>query len=160
MNKFVNLSGLFILFSLSNYAWCQSAGTPSININGSIALFTVSGATGLGTTGEVLNTNNTLCYVKNIEVQWGRVDTNNNNAFTPYSSLFYSTKFTVTPTVVTPNSKWTFTTGNSNTLFNNSQFSLGANEKYASKVTANYSFYIPNQPLPQNGVFSTVIIKP
>jgi hypothetical protein len=89
---------MLLLFPLiQNSAWGQVAGKPSLTIEGSIALGTAATVSGLGVTGKISNTNNTICMIKRIDVQWGKVDTSNNNTFTAYSNFFNMTNSPSSP---------------------------------------------------------------
>lgn len=138
----------------------QVAGVPSLTIDGSINSFTTNGISGLGVNGIISNTNNTICIINNIEVQWGKVDTNNNNMFTAFTGFFTTTKYTIQPNVVTPNTKWNYSTASqANTLFNTSGWNLGTNEKYAANVKVFFTYYVPNNPLPKSSFADKTIVK-
>jgi|694.fasta_scaffold116445_4 hypothetical protein len=99
--------------------------------------------------------------IKRIDVQWGKVDTSNNNTFTAYSNFFNMTKFTIQPSVVMQNLNWDYSTANqASTLFNNSGYSLGANEKFAAKLTVVYAYYVSGNPIPLEDEKVRVVIKP
>jgi hypothetical protein len=45
-------------------------------------------------------------------------------------------------------------------LFNNSGYSLGANEKFAAKLTVVYAYYVSGNPIPLEDEKVRVVIKP
>jgi hypothetical protein len=162
MKRLLKTIAMLLLFPLiQNSAWGQVAGKPSLTIEGSIALGTAATVSGLGVTGKISNTNNTICMIKRIDVQWGKVDTSNNNTFTAYSNFFNMTKFTIQPSVVMQNLNWDYSTSSqASTLFNNSGYSLGANEKFAAKLTVVYAYYVSGNPIPLEDEKVRVVIKP
>lgn len=160
MNTIIKPIALF-LFTIPTFAWGQQVpGPPNPTIEGTAASFNLGNFSGLGVTGIISNTNNTMCIIYKIEVQWGKVNTSNNNAFTAYSSFFTTTIFTIQPAVVTPNIKWNYSTASQpNTLFNNSNWTLGGNEKHAANVTMYYMYYVSDDIVPKTGKFNKIIIK-
>ena len=157
MKKFLILSCMALFFAFPNTSYSQAvAGAPNLNILGSIASFNLAPPV-LGVTGEINNQTNTICMISKVETQWGKV--NSNNVYSAFIKFIKPTNFEANIGTITPNSKWNYTTGTTGKLLDDSWYTIGQGEKYAAKVTATYSYYLPGQMIPVSGTAFNTVVK-
>ena len=132
MKKFLILSCMALFFAFPNTSYSQAvAGAPNLNILGSIASFNLAPP--------------------------GKV--NSNNVYSAFIKFIKPTNFEANIGTITPNSKWNYTTGTTGKLLDDSWYTIGQGEKYAAKVTATYSYYLPGQMIPVSGTAFNTVVK-